>query len=114
MTQVAEAVSAASAALPLRGPDLFLDGLAALVTDGHRVGAPMLKRAVHAFRDEAVPAQDALPWLPFACWMSRVAWDDDSWHYFSARLTELAQARGCIKGPAGCAARRHGPPSRDR
>ena len=43
------------------------------------------------------PRSEALPWLPFACWMSRVAWDDDSWHYFSARLTELARQEGALR-----------------
>ena len=85
MTHVAEAVRAAPASRPPRATDLLLDGLAALVTEGHRVGAPMLKRAVCAFRDEAVPAEEALRWLPFACRMSRAAWDDESWHALSAR-----------------------------
>jgi DNA-binding CsgD family transcriptional regulator/tetratricopeptide (TPR) repeat protein len=98
MTQVAAAVRAASASAPRppRAADLLLDALAALVTDGHRVGAPMLKRAVSAFRGEAVPAPDALRWLPFACRMSCAAWDDQSWHALSARLIELARAAGAL------------------
>jgi DNA-binding CsgD family transcriptional regulator len=96
MTQVAEAVRAASAARPPRAADLLLDGLAALVTDGHRVGAPILKRAVRTFRDETVPAHQALRWLPFACRMSRAAWDDESWHVLSARLIELARQAGAL------------------
>ncbi len=96
MTQVAEAIRAASGSRSPRAADLLLDGLAALVTDGHRVGAPMLKRAVRAFRDEAVPAPDALRWLPFACQMSRAAWDDESWHLLSARLIELARQAGAL------------------
>jgi DNA-binding CsgD family transcriptional regulator len=64
--------------------------------DGHPSGAPMLERAVQAFRDEAVPAADALRWLPFACQMSRAAWDDESWHALSARLIELARQAGAL------------------
>jgi DNA-binding CsgD family transcriptional regulator len=95
MAQIAAAVKkAAPASRPPRATDLLLDGLAALVIDGHPVGAPMLKRAVRAFRDEAVPAADALRWLPFACQMSRAAWDDESWHALSARLIELARQAG--------------------
>jgi DNA-binding CsgD family transcriptional regulator len=56
----------------------------------------MLERAVQAFRDEAVPAADALRWLPFACQMSRAAWDDASWHALSARLIELARQAGAL------------------
>jgi DNA-binding CsgD family transcriptional regulator len=80
---------------------LLLEGLATLVTDGHAVGVPMLRRAVRAFRDEAVPAQEApaqetLRWLPFACRMSRAAWDDESWHVLSARLIESARQAGAL------------------
>jgi hypothetical protein len=56
----------------------------------------MLKRAVSSFRDEAVPAADALRWLPFACRMSRTAWDDESWHALSTRLIELARQAGAL------------------
>jgi DNA-binding CsgD family transcriptional regulator len=97
MAHIAAAVKdAAPASRPPRATDLLLDGLAALVIDGHPVGAPMLKRAVRAFRDEAVPAADALRWLPFACQMSRAAWDDESWHALSARLIELARQAGAL------------------
>jgi hypothetical protein len=96
MTRVAEAIQAAPASRPPRATDLLLDGLAAVVTDGHAVGLPMLKRAVSSFRDEAVPAADALRWLPFACRMSRTAWDDESWHALSTRLIELARQAGAL------------------
>jgi DNA-binding CsgD family transcriptional regulator len=96
MTQVAKAIRAASASQPPRATDVLLDALAVLVTDGHAVGMPMLSRAVRAFRDEAVTAPDALRWLPFACRMSRVAWDDESWHALSARLIELAWQAGAL------------------
>ncbi len=96
MTQVAEAIRAASASRPQRATDLLLDALAALVTDGHRVGAPMLKRAVCAFRDEVMPAEEELRWLPFACRMSRAAWDDESWRALAARLIELARQAGAL------------------
>jgi DNA-binding CsgD family transcriptional regulator len=102
MAQVAEAIRAASgqrgASQPPHTTDLLLEGLAATVTDGHRVGAPMLGRAVRAFRDDALPAQEALRWLPFACQLSCAAWDDESWHVLSARLTELAYQAGALTG----------------
>jgi len=97
MAQIAAAVKhAAPASRSVRATDLLLDGLAALVIDGHPVGAPMLKRAVRALRDEAVPDADALRWLPFASRMSRAAWDDESWHALSARLIELARHAGAL------------------
>jgi DNA-binding CsgD family transcriptional regulator len=94
--QIAKAVQAVSSSRPPSATDLLLDGLAALVTDGHAAGMPMLGRAVRAFRDEAVADQEALRWLPFACRMSRVAWDDESWHILSARLIELARQAGAL------------------
>jgi DNA-binding CsgD family transcriptional regulator len=94
--QIAKAVQSASSSRPPRATDLLLDGLAALVTDGPAVGMPMLSRAVRAFRDEAVPAADALRWLPFACRMSVAVWDDESWHVLSARLIELARQAGAL------------------
>jgi DNA-binding CsgD family transcriptional regulator len=100
LTQVAEAVRAAAAAQPgraaQRATDSLLDGLAVLVTDGPAAGAPVLRDAVRAFRDEARPAQEALRWLPFACRMARVAWDDESWQVLSARLIRLARRTGAL------------------
>jgi DNA-binding CsgD family transcriptional regulator len=96
MTHVTEAIRAASASRPPDAADLLLAGLAALVTSGHSAGAPMLKRALSAFRDEAVPAADALRWLPFACLASRAAWDDGSWHALSGRMIELARQAGAL------------------
>jgi DNA-binding CsgD family transcriptional regulator len=96
MAQVARAVRAASASRPPQATDLLLDSLAAVVTDGHRVGAPLLGRAVRAFRNEAAPAPEALGWLPFACQLARAAWDDDSWHALSARLITSARQLGAL------------------
>jgi uncharacterized protein DUF4331 len=96
MRHVAEVVRAAPASRPPRATDLLLDGLAALVIDGPVVGAPLLSRAVRAFRDEPRPAADELRWLPFAGRLARAAWDDESWHALSARLIELARQTGAL------------------
>ena len=94
--QVAKAVRAAP---PLRrpwAPGLLLDGLAALVADGPAAGAPMLRRALQAICDDAMPAAEALRWLPFACRMSCAVWDDESWYVLSARLIGLARQAGAL------------------
>ena len=97
MTQIAAAAKrAAPVSRPPRATDLLLDGLAALVADGPAVGGPALRRAVRAFRDEELPAADALRWLPFACRMSLAAWDDESWQALSARLVEMARQAGAL------------------
>jgi hypothetical protein len=47
---------------PARAPDLLLDGLASLATDGYPAGTPMLKRAVSAFRADEVSREEGLRW----------------------------------------------------
>jgi DNA-binding CsgD family transcriptional regulator len=95
--RVAEAVQAAPPAPgPSRAADLLLDGLALLVTKGHATGAPMLRQALRAARDEETPDEQAWRWLPFACRMAQVVWDDESWDQLSARLIELARRAGAL------------------
>ncbi len=49
LREVAEAARAARPpARPARSPDLLLDGLALVITEGYPAGAPLLQRAVHA------------------------------------------------------------------
>ena len=52
MLEVAEAVRAARAeSQPPHACDLLLDGLAVVTSEGYAAGAPMLKKALRAFRD---------------------------------------------------------------
>jgi DNA-binding CsgD family transcriptional regulator len=96
MQEVAEAARAAPAPRPERPPDLLLDGLAVLVTEGHRAGAPVLKRAVSAFRGEDVTAEEGLRWLWLACHAAGLVWDYESWDALSARQVTLARQTGAI------------------
>jgi DNA-binding CsgD family transcriptional regulator len=95
--RVAEAVQAAP---PARDPscaaDLLTDALAVLVTEGYAAGAPMLRQALTAARDQEPASEQAWRWLPFACRMSQLVWDDESWHVLSARLIELARQAGAL------------------
>jgi len=96
LVEVAEAVQAApQPAQPAGGNDLLLNGLAVLLTQGNAVGAPMLKRALKAFRDEVL-TDDGLQWLPLACSVSRDIWDDESWYALSARLIDHASQAGAL------------------
>jgi DNA-binding CsgD family transcriptional regulator len=62
----AAALAAPPGPQPSDGPDLLLDGLAVLTTKGYAAGAPMLQRALSAWRDGGVPVEGALRVLPAA------------------------------------------------
>src|SRR5580693_6972556 len=95
MREVAEAARMAPPAPnPPRGPDLLLDGLALLVTEGYPAGAPMLRRAVSAFRGTDVSAEEELRWLWLACRAALIVWDYDSWDVLSSRQVTLARDAG--------------------
>jgi DNA-binding CsgD family transcriptional regulator len=97
--EVAEAARAApSPQQPARAPDLLLDGLALVVTEGYPAGAPVLKRAVSAFRSADVSREEGLGWL----WLSQadlsagLLWDYGSWDLLSARRVKLARDAGAL------------------
>ena len=97
IVDVAEAVSAGPPTpKDTRPPDLLLHGLAVRFTEGYPAGAPILKAALAAFRDdEALRAEDAR-WLWFACWAAADLWDDDTWDLLSARQLELVRSAGAL------------------
>ena len=61
--EVAAAVLAADWEPSTRACDLLLDGLALLTREGYVAGAPALKVALRAFRDERLSEEDELRWL---------------------------------------------------
>jgi DNA-binding CsgD family transcriptional regulator len=81
---------------PARAPDLLLDGLALLATDGYPAGTPVLKQAVSAFRSDEVSREEGLRWLWQACYAAELVWDYDSWDVLSARLVTLASEAGAL------------------
>src|SRR3954451_17790433 len=96
LLEVAMAARGAPAPEPTRAADLLLDGLAALFTDGRAAAAPMLKRAVSAFRGDDVGMGEGVRWLWFACHMAITLWDDESWEVLSNRHLELAREAGAL------------------
>ena len=92
--EIAEAAHAAPQ--PARAPDLLLDGLALLITEGHRAGVPVLKQAVSAFRGGDISPQEVLRWLWLACQAARLVWDYESWDELSARLVKLSRDAGAL------------------
>jgi hypothetical protein len=95
---VLEAAAAARAAPapthPPRASNLLLDGLAVLLTAGYVAGAPMLKRALEAFRSNDISSDEALRWTWPACPTAIDRWDCDTWDVLSIRLVELARDAG--------------------
>ena len=87
---------AAPSSEPPGAPDLLLDGLALLHTEGYGAGTPMLKRALRAFRADELSSEDGIRWLWLACRTAMDLWDDESWFLLSARQIQLARDAGAL------------------
>jgi DNA-binding CsgD family transcriptional regulator len=94
--EVAAAVLAADWEPSTRACDLLLDGLAVLTREGYVAGAPALKVALRAFRDERLSEEDELHWLWLACRIARALDDDGAWDELTARHLELARRAGAF------------------
>jgi DNA-binding CsgD family transcriptional regulator len=94
--EVAAAVLAADWEPSKRACDLLLDGLALLTTEGYAAGAPALKVALGAFRDERLSEEEELRWLWVACHIARALGDDEAWDELTARQVELARRAGAF------------------
>jgi len=97
LREAAEAARAAPAVpQPPSAPNLLLDGLALLITEGYAAAAPTLKRALSAFSSEDISTEEALRWLWLACPAAQVLWDDRSWDLLSTRHVQLARDAGAL------------------
>ncbi|HEX6402139.1 MAG TPA: AAA family ATPase [Pseudonocardiaceae bacterium] len=97
LLEVARAVRAAPpASQPPGAPELLLEGMALLITEGHSAGAPLVKQALQAFQDQAMPAQEQLHWLYLACRAAHAVWDFVSLEALSARFVQLAHDEGAL------------------
>ena len=94
---VARAARMAPAPLaPARAPDLLLDGLALLVTEGYAAGTPALRRALLAFRGQDISAEEGLSWLWLAGLAAMAVWDDETWQILASRHVKLARDAGAL------------------
>jgi DNA-binding CsgD family transcriptional regulator len=94
---VARAARMAPAPLvPARAPDLLLDGLALLVTEGYTAGTPALRRALLAVRGQDISAEQGLSWLWLAERAAMAVWDDETWHILASRHVKLARDAGAL------------------
>ena len=81
---------------PARAPDLLLDGLALLVTEGYAAGTPALRPALLAFRSQDISTEEGLSWLWLAERAAMAVWDDETWHVLVSRHIKLARDAGAL------------------
>jgi DNA-binding CsgD family transcriptional regulator len=94
---VAQAVRATPpSSMSRRAPDLLLESVATLVAENCAVGAPMVRRALSAFRSEAMSAEERLRWLWLACRAAHEVWDAESWQGLGTQFVELARNAGAL------------------
>jgi DNA-binding CsgD family transcriptional regulator len=95
--EVAKAARAVSPApVPPRAADLFLDGLAVLITEGPAAGAPMLKRALSDFGRDDISREECLRWSWLACHVARFTWSDESCEVLTTRHLQLSRDAGAL------------------
>jgi DNA-binding CsgD family transcriptional regulator len=95
--EVAEAARwAPPAPQPAGGPDLLLDGLALLITEGYAAGVPVLKRALRAFHSGRIFNVDGMRWAWFASYIAIALWDCETWRLLSTRHVSLARDAGAL------------------
>ncbi len=96
-TEEAHAVRGGPPSLqPPRRADLLLRGLALHVNDGPSVGTPVLKRAVRAFLDGEVAAEQGMCWLWLAGRAAGLIWDYEGWDALTARQIRVARNIGAL------------------
>jgi tetratricopeptide (TPR) repeat protein len=90
------AMSAPPPTRTLRASDLLLDSLATVVTEGRAAAAPMLRRTVAAFVDEASPGEENFRWGWMTTIPPNIIFDEDSWVAISARQVREARDAGAL------------------
>jgi DNA-binding CsgD family transcriptional regulator len=97
---VAAAGRAARSAPPAGDPpdatDILLDGLAVQLTEGFARGAPILKRALTAFRDEDESGRQDARWQWMASRAAVALFDDEMWELLASRYVRGARDVGAL------------------
>jgi DNA-binding CsgD family transcriptional regulator/tetratricopeptide (TPR) repeat protein len=94
---ISEAVLASRPPSRPQGPiDLLLNGLATRMARGYAAGAPILKEALNAFREEKDPASADAHWTGLACRVASDLWDEDTALLLSTRELERARRIGAL------------------
>ncbi|MEV0623870.1 AAA family ATPase [Nonomuraea sp. NPDC050404] len=82
---------------PPRLADMLLDGMVKRFAEGYVAGAPRLKRALRAFRQEAgANGDDNMRWL-WMTWLTAAdQWDDATWHELTTPAIREARETGAL------------------
>jgi DNA-binding CsgD family transcriptional regulator/tetratricopeptide (TPR) repeat protein len=94
------AATAPGRADPPRPSDLLLDGLALLLTDGHAIAEPVLRRALSAYKSSEVHDDEMLRWGWLATRAANLVWDQDSALEIGTRAVQLARDLGALEALA--------------
>ncbi len=101
-SRVLEAARAAPAAPePPRSIDLVLDGLAKRCTEGAAAGAPALRIALEAYRNETLDGHgEIMGWLLLSPIVQSMTvfdlWDGEAFHELATRAVQLARDTGAL------------------
>jgi DNA-binding CsgD family transcriptional regulator len=79
-----------------RGPELLLEGFAALFSESYAAAVPILRRAHDAFDVSGLPVNEQLRWKWLAAISSVLLWDDASWEAISERHVQIARENGAL------------------
>jgi DNA-binding CsgD family transcriptional regulator len=98
LRKVAEAAHAAPRGpRPPRLVDSLLDGLATRFAEGYVEGAPVLNRALAAFRQQAGGNEDdVMRWLWLTWPAAGDMWDDETWHELATHAVRRARETGAL------------------
>jgi hypothetical protein len=80
----------------LRGPELLLDVLATLFSEGYEAAVPILRRARKEFERGDLPVSEQLRWKWLATVASVHVWDDVRWEAISKRHVQIARQTGAL------------------
>jgi hypothetical protein len=81
---------------PPRAADLLLDGLAALLIEGHIAATPVVREALSAFDTDETAAEDRLRWLWLAGRTAGFTWDYERGDSLTARQVRAAREVGAL------------------
>jgi DNA-binding CsgD family transcriptional regulator/tetratricopeptide (TPR) repeat protein len=96
LPQLARAASRAPCGRQPDRPDLLLDALTTMFTDGYEAAIPAARCALRAFARDDVTVEEGLRWSWLAGAVAAHLWDDDSWHLLATRYVELARKAGAL------------------